>query len=337
MKMTDVELGGPFSTTFGGGRHEIAGRAEFDVTRSFLVLGIDSIPQRCIERPRRTAPARVDVFYIYPQPTEGRSWLSYVAAPISEVGQIETAADLLAAPDLVQLLCPQEVIRGLATFVGRILLLFTVRACSSDSKVSAEAETAVAAALHARSTFLGSAGTDEWKSAVASFARTYLGISRTDAEWLEAVSTALLGDWVDALGVGPPTDNGELHRLRREAHAVHRQLMPLWQRKSGPGRVWMLDYQLPSGETLHDLVAGSYRIEDEALAWSPDRDDACAVFSRLKEDEQHVAQAFAVGGGSWAEAAATAGLPPQVGERVMRKLRRLGLEYQRRRPLAGVA
>lgn len=113
--------------------------------------------------------------------------------------------------------------------------------------------------------------------------------------------------------------------------------MPLWQRKSGPGRVRMLDYRLPSGETLHELVAGSYRIEDEALAWSPDPGDACAVLGRLREDVRRVAQAFALGGGSWAEAAATAGLPPQVGERVMRKLRRLDLKYQHPRPLVGVA
>ncbi|MFF7081774.1 hypothetical protein [Streptomyces lavendulae] len=121
-----------------------------------------------------------------------------------------------------------------------------------------------------------------------------------------------------------------MHHLRHEARTVHRQLMPLWQRKAGPGRVWMLDYRFPSGETLHELVGGSYRIDDEALAWHPDRHDACAVFGRLKEDEQIVARAFALGGGSWAEAAAAAGLPAQAGERVMRKLRRLGLQHQQR-------
>ncbi|WP_329403084.1 hypothetical protein OG523_02255 [Streptomyces virginiae] len=149
-----------------------------------------------------------------------------------------------------------------------------------------------------------------------------------DSEWLEAVSTALLGDWADMLGAPPPGDSGTLHHLRREARAVHRQLMPLWQRKSGRGRVWMLDYRLPSGEALHELVAGSY--DDEELTWYPDRGDASAVFARLSEDEQHVARAFACAGGSWAEAAATTGLPTQVGERVMRKLRRLGLQHHKR-------
>ncbi|MGW7343041.1 hypothetical protein [Streptomyces sp. NPDC054854] len=226
--------------------------------------------------------------------------------------------------------------RLLATLVGRMLMLYLVRAGASDPAVRAEAESAVAAALCARRAILESEGVDDWKPAVASFARTYLGVSRTDGEWLEAVSTALLGNWVDALEA-PPNSGGTLHHLRREARTVHRQLMPLWQRKSGPGRVWMLDYRLPSGETLHELVAGSSRIEDEFLDWSPDRGDTCVVLGRLKEDERRVAQAFALGGGSWAEAAESAGLTPQIGERVMRKLRRLGVEYRRRRPLVGAA
>lgn len=196
----------------------------------------------------------------------------------------------------------------------------------------------MAAALHARRAILECADDDDWRPTVAAFSRTYLGITRTDGQWLEAVSTALLGDWIDVLATYSPDGDGTLHHLRREAQTVHRQLMPLWQRKSGPGRVWMLDYRLPSGETLHEVVCGSYRFENDVLSWSPDRHDAGAVFARLKEDEQHVARAFALGGGSWAEAAVATGLPAQLGERVMRKLRRLGLQHrQRQAALVGVA
>ncbi|MET9852204.1 hypothetical protein ABZY57_04530 [Streptomyces sp. NPDC006450] len=332
-----MEFGGPYNTTFGGGLWEATVHGNFDLTRGFLVLGIDSTPQRCVVRAPRTKPNRGDVFYPYPLPTQGRAWLSYIATSVAEVGPIQRQARQLSADNLLQSCPPRPVVRLLAILVGRMLMLFLVRAGASDPAVRAEAESAVAAALCARRAILESEGVDDWKPAVASFARTYLGISRTDGEWLEAVSTALLGDWIDALGAGPPADGVELHHLRREARAVHRDLMPLWQRKSGPGRVWMLDYQFPSGETLHDLIGGAYRIEDEALTWSPDRGDACAVLGRLKEDERRIVHAFALGGGSWAEAASTAGLPPQAGERVMRKLRRLGLEHRRRRPLADVA
>ncbi|MGA5498744.1 hypothetical protein ACPCSP_30795 [Streptomyces cinereoruber] len=334
--MSHVEFGSPYNTTFGGGPWAATVHGHFDLTRSFLVLGIDSTPQRCVVRALRTKPSRPNVFYSYPMPTQGRAWLSYIATSVAEVDPVQRQARHLSAVNLFQSLPPQPVVRLLAVTIGRILMLFLVRAGNSDPTVRAEAESAVAAALSARRAILESGRADDWKPTVSLFARTYLGISRTDEEWLEAVSTALLGNWVDVLEA-PPNNGGTLHHLRREAQTVHRQLMPLWQRKSGPGRVWMLDYRLPSGETLHEFVAGSYRVEDEVLDWSPDRGDTCAVLGRLKEDERRVAQAFALGSGSWAEAAESAGLPPQIGERVMRKLRRLGVEYRRRRPLVGVA
>ncbi|MBD2835394.1 hypothetical protein ID871_34055 [Streptomyces pratensis] len=44
----------------------------------------------------------------------------------------------------------------------------------------------------------------------------------------------------------------------------------------------MLDYLLPSGDDLHEMVATSYEIEDDALPWEPECKDARAVFHRLK-------------------------------------------------------
>ncbi|MEV4193789.1 hypothetical protein [Streptomyces toxytricini] len=216
--------------------------------------------------------------------------------------------------------------------VSNTLMIFGIESRFAHAPgTRAEAQEAVAAALHARRAILESVDDTDWRPTVAAFSRRYLGIGRTDEQWLEAVSTALLGNWVSVLDLQQPAGDGTLHHLRQEARTVHRQLMPLWQRKAGPGRVWMLDYRFPSGETLHELVGASYRFDDETLTWFPDRYDACTVFDRLKEDEQHVARAFALGGGSWAEAAAAAGLPAQAGERVMRKLRRLGLQHQQRR------
>ncbi|GLW04366.1 hypothetical protein Slala05_79960 [Streptomyces lavendulae subsp. lavendulae] len=307
------------------------------LSRGFLVLGIGSTPA---QQPHPSNQRRPDMggFHIkrvQPGTPAGRLYCTQVASCLPELPHIEERGQALTG--LLDTPSNSFSAYVLAQLVGDILLFLAIETLTtSDSQGRADAQEAVIAALSARRSILESAGAGDWKPVVARFAQRHLGVSGVDERWLEAVSTALLGNWVDALGT-PPGDDGTLHHLRREARTVHRQLMPLWQRKSGPGRVWMLDYRLPSGETLHEVVTGSYRIEDEALAWSPERSDACAVIDRLKEEERQVAQAFAVGGGSWAEAAATVGLPPQVGERVMRKLRRLGLEYRRRRPLAGVA
>ncbi|MBK3531066.1 hypothetical protein JHN61_04520 [Streptomyces sp. MBT67] len=318
------------SSVFGGA---------LEVNRAFLVLGIDSAPSRYHLSATTTRPTPFATLLVkLPKccgPT-GRQWLTPVASPIAELRRIDATGSELA--DLIARegpLAPEVALY--VEVVGDALFILGLRSRQGSSPGAREAEKAVAAALEARRAILDCVDDDGWRPTVAAFSRTHLGIGRTDRKWLEAVSTALLGDWVDVLDAHPPGGDGTLHHLRREARAVHRQLVPLWQRKTGPGRVWMLDYRLPSGESLHELVGGSYRFEDDVLAWYPDRRDAGAVFARLKEDEQHVARAFALGGGSWAKAAAAAGLPAQVGERVMRKLRRLGLQHrQRQAVLAGV-
>ncbi|ARE79482.1 hypothetical protein B6R96_36305 (plasmid) [Streptomyces sp. Sge12] len=302
--------------------------AYIDVDRSFLVLGTGSSPVRRHGKTTTSPALGISlIVQLHTCPT-GRSWLTTVASPIAELSGIDGAgralADLIARP-----------VSRTSSFyiqvVADTLLVFGLRSRFANApEARAEAREAVAAALQARRAILESVDDMDWRPTVAAFSSRYLGIGRADWQWLEAVSTALLGNWTSVLDTQPPDSDDTLHHLRQEARTVHRQLMPLGQRKAGPGRVWMLDYRFQSGETLHELVGGSYRIDDEALAWYPDRHDACAVFGRLRKDEQHVARAFALGGGSWAEAAAAAGLPAQAGERVMRKLRRLGLQHQQR-------
>ncbi|MFB6784384.1 hypothetical protein ACFCX0_45760 [Streptomyces sp. NPDC056352] len=70
----------------------------------------------------------------------------------------------------------------------------------------------------------------------------------------------------------------------------------------------------------------------------PDEKQAATVFRWLKPDEQAVARAWAVSGAaSWEEAAQSAGLPDAFGDRVRRKLKRLGERYEQRRASAAVS
>uniref|UniRef100_UPI000E681CB4 hypothetical protein n=2 Tax=Streptomyces TaxID=1883 RepID=UPI000E681CB4 len=107
----------------------------------------------------------------------------------------------------------------------------------------------VFAALNARRAILETRTIDGWKPAVAEFAATWLGIPNPDNEWLEAVSTALLGNWVDLLGEHLVDDAGALglKQLKKESAVVHRQLQPLWRRKAAGGRLLSLDHPVPGG------------------------------------------------------------------------------------------
>ncbi|MCX5256717.1 hypothetical protein OOK27_21690 [Streptomyces canus] len=158
----------------------------------------------------------------------------------------------------------------------------------------------------------------------------------SSSRWNEAVSTALLGSWCDPLmsyGHLPATTLGA---LRAEARTLHRQLVPLWRRRTRHGRVLSLDASLGDGLSLYDLVAmdidllahtGSGVFEDERLNH---------VLHVLSPDEQRVVIAYADGEGTtWTEAAAVVGAadPEAFGERVRRKAKRQGAEQHRRAAL----
>ncbi|MFG3517674.1 hypothetical protein [Streptomyces bobili] len=159
-----------------------------------------------------------------------------------------------------------------------------------------------------------------------------LVLPRSD-RWNQALSTALLGDWCAPLltdGLLPVTALGA---LKAEARTLHRQLVPIWRRRTRHGRVLSLDADLGDGLSLHDLVATDVDLlthtpggvfEDERL----DR-----VLHALLPDEQRVVLAYAEGEGiTWTEAAAVAGAadPEAFGERVRRKAKRQAAEQHRR-------
>ncbi len=159
-------------------------------------------------------------------------------------------------------------------------------------------------------------------------------IGRRGLRWREAVSTALLGDWaapLDRVGsLGPEA----FARLKAEAEQIHRQLLPLWRRRTRGSRLLLLDTPFGDGLSLYDLLAGCPDPQPSALDSTPDDARLAAVLHALRPQEREVVFARAQPGvATWAEAAWLAGAtdPTAVGERVRRKVRRLAAEQQRRR------
>jgi hypothetical protein len=182
-------------------------------------------------------------------------------------------------------------------------------------------------ALEARQAALAGRG-----DLVESFATDALGLWR-GARWKEAVSTALLGEWVGPLQEGRRLDGAAVAALRADAHAVHRQLTPVWRRRTRKGRVLLLDAPVGDGLTLHDLVAAAVDAVAEPVTVEADNARLAALVRALLPAERDVALAWAEPGVStWAQAAECAGAadPDVFGERVRRKVRRLAAERERR-------
>ncbi|MCX5256716.1 hypothetical protein OOK27_21685 [Streptomyces canus] len=163
------------------------------------------------------------------------------------------------------------------------------------------------------------------------FVSSCLVVPRSE-RWDEAVATALCGSWSDVLWETGHLPSTALGMLRAEARNIHRQLVPLWRRRTRRGRVLSLDADL-GGLSLYDLVAadidllahtGSGVFEDERLN---------RVLRSLDPAERAVVYAYAEGeGATWTEAAAAARAtdPEAFGERVRRKAKRLAGEQERR-------
>ncbi|MFF7130476.1 hypothetical protein [Streptomyces sp. NPDC008240] len=155
----------------------------------------------------------------------------------------------------------------------------------------------------------------------------------SSARWREAASTALLGDWCVSLwhyGHLPCSTSG---LLKAEIRSLHRQLVPLWRRRTRHGRVLSLDTELGDGLTLYDLVAADVDLLGRAAGGVFEDERLNAVLRGLDPAERQVVFAYAEGEGTtWAEAAAAAGTPdPQAyGERVRRKAQRRAAEQRRR-------
>ncbi|MFI1502610.1 hypothetical protein [Streptomyces platensis] len=165
---------------------------------------------------------------------------------------------------------------------------------------------------------------------VDSFATEVIG--RQGERWREAVSTALLGDWATPLLRGDRLALEAMSHLKTEAESLHRQLMPLWRRRTHGSRLLLLDTPLGDGLSLHDLLVGCPDPGQAVTEAITDDSRLATVLRALHQDERAVALTWAHNGGTWAEAALCAGAddPVAFGERVRRKLKRLASQERTR-------
>ncbi|MFD5848163.1 hypothetical protein [Streptomyces chartreusis] len=166
------------------------------------------------------------------------------------------------------------------------------------------------------------------------FAARALSLPRSP-RWREAVETALIGGWDSELwdtGYLPPSALGA---LKAEARTVHRQLMPVWRRRTRHGRVLSLDADL-GGLSLYELVAADVDLLAHTAGGVFEDDRLNRVLRGLDPAERAVVFAYAEGEGTtWTEAATAAGAtdPAALGERVRRKAKRIAAEQARRTAL----
>ncbi len=191
------------------------------------------------------------------------------------------------------------------------------------------ARAAFSAALRARAAILhGDDGLVAW------FIETWLGL-RVSPERIEAVSAALLEEGWDA---SVPDDLAHLLTdLRRRTARQARFLRPIWETQLNHRTIGMLDQPVITGNgtllAVADLIPGGRATEDLVLAGEWEERRLLRVLSRLKPDELRVTNVYAQHSElTWAEAARVAGAadPAAAGERVRRKLKRLGAEDTRR-------
>jgi len=195
------------------------------------------------------------------------------------------------------------------------------------------ARAAYIAALRARAAVLH--GDD---GPVAGFIEDWLDL-RATPERIEAVSAALLEKGWD---MSVPDDPDQLLTdLRRRTGRQARALKPVWETRLNNRVVGMLDEPLVAGAgvlcTFADLVRDPQTTEDAVLACISDGEQRLRrVLDLLKPDELEITNIYSQRDKlSWAEAARAAGAadPAAMGERVRRKLKRLGAEHQRRTSL----
>ncbi|MFJ9083875.1 hypothetical protein ACIRL3_15755 [Streptomyces sp. NPDC102384] len=178
----------------------------------------------------------------------------------------------------------------------------------------------------------GSAGPTAHDSTYDLLSRDVLALPCSQ-RWRTAVSTALVGDWSAPLWQEGLLTSRAIGTLRAEARMVHRQLVPLWRRRTRHGRVLSLDAALGDGLSLHDLVAADTDLLGRIPAGVFEDGRLNTVLRGLSSTERQVVFAYAAGeGATWTEAAAVAGAtdPVAFGEHVRRRAKRLAKEQARR-------
>ncbi|MFD5815615.1 hypothetical protein [Streptomyces sp. NPDC127038] len=178
---------------------------------------------------------------------------------------------------------------------------------------------------------------------VTEYVRTELCLPQ-GPQWNEAAATALHapqsrwwyqidddGSGYSQVNTAAPAYQDVSREIRRQARREHRLLVPIWSHRVGGRRLVSLDLPLgDDGSTLHDLVRGGLDPQEVATGAYLDDPRLAAILEALEPMERLVALTWASWKvGSWEEAAALAGAPcpASVGERVRRKLKRLGRRH----------
>lgn len=159
-------------------------------------------------------------------------------------------------------------------------------------------------------------------------------------ERVEAVSAALHGaeKLEEGWDAGAAVDQDLLLAdLRRRAKRQARALKPIWETRLNRSYIGSLDQPAAAGSstlmTIADQLADPATAEDLALAREHEQQRLRQVLDWLKPNEREVTSMYAEYSElTWTEAAHLAGAadPAAMGERVRRKLKRLGAEHGRR-------
>ncbi|MEV6002160.1 hypothetical protein AB0M25_23520 [Streptomyces griseomycini] len=203
-------------------------------------------------------------------------------------------------------------------FIAAILRTFAEQLSGTQAPVAREA---VMAALAARNSAI-----EGDSAAVNEFSRTWLGISNPE-QWRAAVEMALLGDWVDVLGQRLSKDPEIMELLSRHTDREHLYLQPLWHRQARGRPVRLLEDPVAAGVSLRDVITDHRRPEDHLMRSEVTDPRLDAVLAHLMPAERAVAMTYATQRVTWTQAAAEGGAkdPHAFGERVRRKLKRLGM------------
>jgi hypothetical protein len=131
---------------------------------------------------------------------------------------------------------------------------------------------------------------------------------------------------VARLGTGTATNLYVRDLLAGHADAEHRYLQPVWEGRIRGERTVLLAQPIDEARTIADLLVDYRGPEQDFL--SRERDiRASAVLKQLAAEELAMALAWAEHGGHWPEVASELGQDRKFGERVRRKLERLGKRH----------
>ncbi|MGI5456409.1 hypothetical protein ACQEWB_25230 [Streptomyces sp. CA-249302] len=162
--------------------------------------------------------------------------------------------------------------------------------------------------------------------AVDEFSRIWLGVNHPE-RWRDAVEMALLGEWVKSLGRGTLRDPAVVDLLKSHTQIEHRHLQPLWERKVNGRRTSLLSRPVGGDLTVRDLLV-EHRTPETEVLHNEHESRVNTVLHGLAPDEAIVATRWAEAPDlSWQQAALSEQFPETFGERVRRKLKRLGKEY----------